>query len=227
MKAAQALLTGGMPPTKQTRDDRRVKRVTNAINNPTSSLLNLSEALDSVKHIRVYQDEIDAWILKAIDLQRYDMILEILGRRSRIPLAKGESLVLHAFIFKHPRYLAKFVASPAFHPDRPNNFEILCKTKDEDVHLLAKLFEFPRTGNLLESMRWIFSWRLYQQIFHKNPDIQRRIQQQKMLLRFWLLVVKRNLPAWKDSLYYPGSGPLYLKAFASFKRDMPCLLTCV
>jgi hypothetical protein len=28
-------------------------------------------------------------------------------------------------------------------------------------------------------------------------------------------------------LYYPGSGPLYLKAFASFKRDMPCLLTCV
>lgn len=225
MNENQPVVTGGMPPTKQTRDDRRVKRVTNAINNPTSSLLNLSEALDSVKHIRIYQDEIDAWILKAIDLQRYDMILEILGR-SQVSFKRAESAVLRTFIFKNPRYLAKFVASPAFHPDHPINFEMLCKTKDEDIHFLAKLFELPRTGKLLDAMRWIFSWRFYREIFHKNPDIQRRIQQQKILLRFWFLV-KRNLPAWRDSLYYPGSGPLYLKAFASFKRDMPCLLTCV
>jgi len=221
----QPLLTGGMPPTKQTRDDRRVKRVTNAINNPTSSLLNLSEALDSVKHISVYQDEIDAWILKAIDLQRYDMILEILGR-SQVSFKRAESAVLRTFIFKNPRYLAKFVASPAFHPDHPNNFEMLCKTKSEDIQHLAKFFILPRTGKLLVAMEFLFSRSFFKTLVHKNPDIQRRIQQQKILLRFWFLV-KRNLPAWRDSLYYPGSGPLYLKAFASFKRDMPCLLTCV
>jgi hypothetical protein len=216
-----------MPPTKQTRDERLVKRVTNAINNPTSTLTNLSEALDNLKSVRIFQDEIDTWIYKAIDLQRYDMILEILGRRSRMPLVKGESAVLRTFIFKHPRYLAKFVASPAFHPDCQYNIVMLCKTKDEDIHFLAKLFELPRTGKLLDEMRWIFSWRFYRQIFHKNPDIQRRIQQQKILMRFWLLVVKRNLPAWRDSLYYPGSGPLYLKAFNSFKSDLPCLLSCI
>ena len=216
-----------MPATKEIKDERRVKRVTNAINNPTSTLNNLQDALDDVKRIRIFQDEIDAWIFKALDLQRYDMVLEILGRRSRWPLVKLESAVLRTFIFKYTRYLAKFVASPAFHPDCAHHLEMLAKTKDEDIHRLATLFALPRTGKLLDAMRWLFSWRFYRQLFHNNPDIQRRIQQQKLLLRFWLLIVKRNLPAWRNSLYYPGTGPLYLKAYASFKRDLPCLLTCV
>jgi hypothetical protein len=212
-------------PTKETKDERRVKRVSNAINNPTSTLNNLADALDGVKRVRLFQDEIDSWVYRALELQRYDMVLEILGR-SGCSLPKAESAVLRLFIFKHPRYLAKFVASPAFHPDCQYNFEMLCKTKEEDIHLLATLFALPRTGKLLDAMRWIFSWRFYRQIFHKNPDIQQNISKMKILLRFWFLV-KRNLPAWRDSLYYPGSGPLYLKAFASFKRDLPCLLTCV
>ena len=216
-----------MPATTVTKNERRVKRVTNAINNPTSTLTNLSDALDDVKRVRIFQDEIDAWIYKAVEFQRYDMILEILGRRSRWPLVKLESAVLRTFIFKHPRYLAKFVASPAFHPECAYHLEMLAKTKDEDVHRLATLFALPRTGKLLDAMRWLFSWRSYRQLFHNNPDIKQRIQKQKILMRFWLLIVKRNLPAWRNSLYYPGTGPLYLKAFASFKRDMPCLLTCV
>jgi hypothetical protein len=216
-----------MPATKEIKDERRVKCVTNAINNPTSTLTNLSDALDGLKGVRIFQDEIDAWIYKAVEFQRYDMILEILGRRSRWPLVKLESAVLRTLIFKNPRYLAKFVASPAFHPECAYHLEMLAKTKDEDVHRLATLFALPRTGKLLDAIRWLFSWRLYRQLFHNNPDIQRRIQQQKRLLRFWLLIVKRNLPAWRNSLYYPGTGPLYLKAYASFKRDLPCLLTCV
>jgi hypothetical protein len=212
-------------PTKETKDERRVKRVSNAINNPTSTLNNLADALDGVKRVRLFQDEIDSWVQKALSFQRYDMVLEIFNK-NQVQLVKSESAVLRLFIFKHPRYLAKFVASPAFHPDCQYNFEMLCKTKEEDIHLLATLFALPRTGKLLDAMRWIFSWRFYRQIFHKNPDIQQNISKMKILLRFWFLV-KRNLPAWRDSLYYPGSGPLYLKAFASFKRDLPCLLTCV
>jgi len=216
-----------MPATKEMKDERRVKRVTNAINNPTSTLNNLSDALDGLKGVRIFQDEIDAWIYKAVEFQRYDMILEILGRRSRWPLVKLESAVLRTLIFKNPRYLAKFVASPAFHPECAYHLEMLAKTKDEDVHRLATLFALPRTGKLLDAIRWLFSWRLYRQLFHNNPDIKQRIQKQKILMRFWLLIVKRNLPAWRNSLYYPGTGPLYLKAYASFKRDLPCLLTCV
>lgn len=215
-----------MPPTKEIKDERRVKRVTNAINNPTSTLTNLQDALDGLKGVRIFQDEIDSWIYKAIEFQRYDMVLEILGR-SQVASKKAESAVLRTFIFKNPRYLAKFVASPAFHPDCPNNLETLMKTKPMDVQHLAKFFILLRTGNLLVAMEFLFSRSFFRDLIHQNPDIRIRIQKQKLLLRFWLLIVKRNLPAWRDSLYYPGTGPLYLKAYASFKRDLPCLLTCV
>ena len=68
-------------PTNETKDQRRVKRVTNAINNPTSTLSNLADALDSVKHIRIFQDDIDAWVQGALKNGRYDMVLEIFNSK--------------------------------------------------------------------------------------------------------------------------------------------------
>ena len=215
-----------MPATKEIKDERRVKRITNAINNPTSTLNNLQDALDDAKRIRIFQDEIDAWVNKALNYERYDMVLEILGR-SQVAYKKSESAVLRTFIFKHPRYLAKFVASPAFHPGCAHHLETLMKTKAEDVERLAKFFILPRTSELLVAMEFLFSRSFFRDLIHQNPDIRQRIQKQKILMRFWLLIVKRNLPPWRNSLYYPGNGPLYLKAYASFKRDLPCLLTCV
>ena len=212
-------------PTKETKDTRRVKRVTNAINNPVSTVDNLADALDGVKHIRVYQDEIDAWVQKALSFQRYDMVLEIFNK-NQVSLVKSESAVLRLFIFKHPRYLKQFVASKHFQPDWPYHLEMLVRTKEEDSHHLVKFFELPKTGKLLLACDFLFSPLSFKALIHKNPDIQQRIAKMKILLRFWF-VVKRNLPAWRDSLYYPGTGPLYLKAYASFKRDLPCLLTCV
>ena len=212
-------------PTNETKDTRRVKRVMNAINNPISTVDNLAAALDGVKHIRVYQDEIDAWVQKALSYRRYDMVLEIFNK-SQVSLVKSESAVLRLFIFKHQRYLKQFVAFKQFQPDWPYHFDMLVRTKEEDIHHLAKFFELPKTGKLLLACDFLFSRAHFKALVHKNPDIQQRIAKMKILLRFWF-VVKRNLPAWRDSLYYPGTGRLYLKAFASFKRDLPCLLTCV
>ena len=212
-------------PTNETKDQRRVKRVTNAINNPTSTLSNLADALNGVKHVRVYQDEIDAWVQGALKNGRYDMVLEIFNRK-QVSLVRSESAVLRHFIIKQPRYLKNFVASNRFHPDGPYHLDALVKTKEADIHLLANLFALPRTGKLLLACDFLFSRSHFKALVHKNPDIQQRIAKMKILLRFWF-VVKRNLPAWRNSLYYPGTGRLYLKAFASFKRDLPCLLTCV
>ena len=206
-------------------DTRRVKRVANAINNPTSTLSNLAEALSGVKHVRIYQDEIDAWVQAALKNGRYDMVLEIFNRK-QVSLVRSESAVLRHFIIKQPRYLKNFVASNRFHPDWPYHLDALVKTKEADIHLLANLFALPRTGKLLLACDFLFTRVFFKALVHKNPDIQGRIQRHKILMRFWFLV-KRNLPAWRDSLYYPGSGSLYLKAYASFKSDLPCLLTCV
>jgi len=212
-------------PTNETKDTRRVKRVMNAINNPVSTVDNLSDALDGVKHIRVYQDEIDAWVQKALSFQRYDMVLEIFNK-NQVSLVKSESAVLRLFIFKYQHYLKQFVASKQFQPDWPYHLDMLVRTKDEDIHYLAKFFELPKTGKLLLACNFLFSPAYFKGLVHKNPDIQYRIAKAKIIMRFWFLV-KRNLPAWRDSLYYPGTGRLYIKAYASFKRDLPCLLTCV
>ena len=212
-------------PTKETKDERRVKRVTNAINNPTSTLNNLQDALDGVKHVKIYQDEIDMWVKMALRNSRYDMVLEIFNKKEVSP-NKAPAAVLRLFILKQPRYLQQFVASNKFNPQCLYNLEMLFRIKREDVSLLSKLFVLPRTGWLLENSREIFSKKYFAGLVQWNPDIQQRIAKMKILLRFWFNV-KRTLPAWRDSLYYPGSGRLYLKAFASFKRDMPCLLTCV
>jgi hypothetical protein len=212
-------------PTNETKDTRRVKRVMNAINNPVSTVDNLADALDGVKHIRVYQDEIDAWVQKALSYQRYDMVLEIFNK-NQVSLVKSESAVLRLFIFKHQRYLKQFVASKHFQADWPYHLDMLVRTKDEDIHHLTKFFELPKTGKLLLACDFLFSRSHFKALIHKNPDIQQRIAKIKIITRFWFLV-KRSLPAWRDSLYYPGTGRLYLKAYASFKRDLPCLLTCI
>ena len=212
-------------PTNETKDTRRVKRVMNAINNPVSTVDNLADALDGVKHIRVYQDEIDAWVQKALSYQRYDMVLEIFNK-NQVSLVKSESAVLRLFIFKHQRYLKQFVASKHFQADWPYHLDMLVRTKDEDIHHLTKFFELPKTGKLLLACDFLFSRSHFKALIHKNPDIQQRIAKIKIITRFWFLV-KRSLPAWRNSLYYPGTGRLYLKAYASFKRDLPCLLTCI
>ena len=212
-------------PTNETKDTRRVKRVMNAINNPVSTVDNLADALDGVKHIRVYQDEIDAWVQKALSYQRYDMVLEIFNK-NQVSLVKSESAVLRLFIFKHQRYLKQFVASKHFQADWPYHLDMLVRTKNEDIHHLTKFFELPKTGKLLLACDFLFSRSHFKALIHKNPDIQQRIAKIKIITRFWFLV-KRSLPAWRDSLYYPGTGRLYIKAYASFKRDLPCLLTCV
>ena len=214
-----------MPPTKEIKDERRVKRVANAINNPVSTLSNLQDALDGVRHVRIYQGEIDNWVLLALKNSRYDMVLEIFNKKQVIP-KKTPAAVLRLFILKQPRYLQQFVASNRFNPKCSYNLDMLYHIKEEDYHLLTKFFCLPRTGWLLGFTKELFSRSFYTTLLRQNPDIQHRKAAAKVLMRFWLLVVKRNLPAWRDSLYYPGSGPLYLKAFASFKRDLPCLLTC-
>ena len=213
-------------PSKIVTEERIIKKVTNAINNPKSSLYNLQDALEQIRYkgVRVYGDEYDLWISKAILLHRYDMILEIFKINQNY--YKLETQVLRLFIFKKPRYLKQFVASKQFQPDWPYHFDMLVRTKDEDYHHLTKFFELPKTGKLLLACDFLFSRVHFKGLVHKNPDIQQRIAKMKVLLRFWF-VVKRNLPAWRDSLYYPGTGRLYLKAYASFKRDLPCLLTCV
>jgi hypothetical protein len=216
-------------PSKIVTEERLIKKVTNAINNPKSSLYNLQDALEQIRYkgVRIYEDEYDIWIYKAILLHRYDMILEIFKINQNY--YKLETQVLRLFIFKKPRYLKQFVESTAFNPTNPSH-SIVVISKSDKFKELEYFFSLPRTGHILTNLRQVVpleSYKFYTFLASKNPDLQKKKRLTKVLLRFWLLTVKRMIPRWKDSLYYPVTGSLYLKAYASFKRDFPFMLTCI
>jgi hypothetical protein len=216
-------------PSKMVTEERLIKKVTNAINNPKSSIYNLQDALEQIRYkgVRVYEDEYDLWISKAILLHRYEMILEIFKITPNYH--KLQTQVLRLFIFKKPRYLKQFVDSNAFDPTNPSH-SIMIIGKCDKFKELEYFFSLPRTGYILTEIRKVIpleNYNFYTSLVKKNPDLRKKQKLTKVFLRFWLITVKRIIPRWKDSLYYPGSGALYLKAFSSFKRDMPCLLTCV
>ena len=216
-------------PSKIVTEERLIKKVTNAINNPKSSLYNLQDALEQIRYkgVRVYEDEYDLWVSKAILLHRYEMILEIFKINQNY--YKLETQVLRLFIFKKPRYLKQFVESNAFNSTNPSH-SIMVLSKCEKFKELEYFFSLPRTGHILTEIRKVIpleNYKFYTFLATKNPDLQKKQKLTKVLLRFWLLTVKRMIPRWKNSLYYPGSGALYLKAFTSFKRNLPFMLTCV
>jgi hypothetical protein len=216
-------------PSKIVTEERIIKKVTNAINNPKSSLYNLQDALEQIRYkgVRVYEDEYDLWVSKAILLHRYDMILEIFKINQNY--YKLETQVLRLFIFKKPRYLKQFVESNAFNSTNPSH-AIMILSKCEKFKELEYFFSLPRTGHILTEIRKVVPlehYKFYTSLAAKNPDLQKKQKLTKILLRFWLLTVKRMIPRWKDSLYYPGSGALYLKAYTSFKRNLPFMLTCI
>ena len=216
-------------PSKIVTEERLIKKVTNAINNPKSSLYNLQDALEHIRYkgVRIYEDEYDLWISKAILLHRYDMILEIFKINQNY--YKLETQVLRLFIFKKPRYLKQFVESNAFVSTNPSH-SIMIIGKCEKFNELEYFFSLPRTGHILTEIRKnipLAYYKFYTSLAAKNPDLQKKQRLTKVLLRFWLLTVKRIIPRWKNSLYYPGTGALYLKAYTSFKKNLPCLLTCV
>jgi hypothetical protein len=215
-------------PSKIVTEERLIKKVTNAINNPKSTLYNLQDALEQIRYkgVRVYEDEYDLWVSKAILLHRYDMILEIFKINQNY--YKLETQVLRLFIFKKPRYLKQFVESNAFVPTNPSH-SIMVISKSYRLKELEYFFSLTNTGPLLTEIRKVVpleNYKFYTSLAAKNPDLQKKQRLTKVLLRFWLLTVKRMIPRWKDSLYYPGSGALYLKAFTSFKKNLPFMLTC-
>jgi hypothetical protein len=214
-------------PSKIVKEERLIKKVTNAINNPTATLQVLKNALDDIKYARcpIYDEDIDLWISKAIALQRYDMILEIFGKD--IHYHQLESQVLKLFMFKKQRYLNMFVESDAFHPNLITHVTLLIKNMDKDISYFKRFFALKKTDYLLTSIRHAFRPSVYNQLMKSNPDLQKKAAARKILARFWLLTVKKILPRWKESLYYPGSGALYKKAYRHFKHDLPCLLTCI
>ena len=86
------------------------------------------------------------------------------------------------------------------------------------IHLF---FKQPKTASIILRLTEKKLLRKNEQILYMNanPVLCKRKQQRKILLRFWLTTVKKNLLYWKESLYFPGTGALYKKAETAFLQE--------
>lgn len=216
-----------MPPSQAVLTERMVKRVENAIHNPTQSATDVRDALDSLKSakIRVFNDEIDRWIRLAIESNNKNKV------RCLIKRGLHTETMLGRILENSPQHIAQFVASPLYTYDRwqegSDLIEIIQPFNERLYDPAIKiLFRQPRATQLcsevidyLAQKGWK-SGKSYQTLLYSlNPVLKKRKQQRKILMRFWLLTAKPAIRNFRESLYVPGTGAFYMKALASFTSD--------
>jgi hypothetical protein len=216
-----------MPPSQAVLVERMVKRVENAIHNPTQSVADVRDAIDNLKsaNIRVFKDEIDRWIRLAIESNNKNKV------RCLIKRGLHTETMLGRILENSPHHIAQYIASPLYTYDRlqeGSDLIELMQPFNERLYdpAIKILFKQPRATQLcsevidyLTKKGWK-SGKSYQTLlFSLNPVLKKRKQQHKILLRFWLLTAKPAIRNFKESLYVPGSGALYKKALASFTND--------
>jgi hypothetical protein len=81
---------------------------------------------------------------------------------------------------------------------------------------LTLFFQQPNSWPVLQKL--LFQ-KYYMRFLRVNPVAKRRKHLTTVLLRFWLLTTKPLLRVWRESLYAPGTGALYMKALISFESD--------
>jgi len=216
-----------MPPSQGVRIERMLKRVDNAIHNPTQSYEDVRDALVDLRaaNIRPSKDEIDAWIQMAIESNNRKKLLCFLKNPKRVDTCLGIILV------SYPQHIAQFVDSPIFSNTSLDLGDVInlmqpFHEKQFDAPLKI-LFRQPKATKLCVDacnyfIRKGWSWdKNYLTLLHTlNPVLRKRKLARKVLLRFWLLTTKPILRSWRESLYVPGTGAMYKKALASFTESV-------
>lgn len=202
-------------PSKAIQIERMVKRVDNAIHNPSIDYKGVKAALADLKaaSIRPYREDYDHWIRLAIDAKDERKLCCLFGSTQK-------SALLH-LLENGQAYLPMYVNSSMFNPNFMPSYYYrhdydICGLLDNGP-ALTLFFQQPKSWPILKRLEREPGFRKY---FTLNPVFKRRKYLAKVLLRFWLLTTKPLLRSWRESLYIPGTGALYKKAAAAFEASI-------
>jgi hypothetical protein len=214
-------------PTQATLTERLVKRVENAIRNPMSSARDVKDAIKDLKesHISIYREDYDEWMKLAIHIGSERKLVALFNNRSKTTFT---DTALNSIIEQSPHMIPRYVASRLFNPESLQNDNVIrylinrhVADGPNTIPAINLFFAQPKTAAML--LRYFeggwFTKKQRSIYINKNPVLYKRKQQRKILLRFWIGTVKKNLGDWRESLYIPGSGTLYKKALTSFNQS--------
>lgn len=217
-----------MPPSHALQIERMVKRVNNAIHNPSVDSRAVKEALTELKAVtQPFQADYDHWIRLAIDANN-DKKIYALFKITYINRLSYTHTSLNALFEHSPQNIPVYVKSRLFNPNQKSadNYYIYDNLICYHLHagILSSVhifFKQPKSVSIL--MRLIETHNLTKKeqalYIDANPIMRRRKHLRKVLLRFWLLTTKPLLRDWREALYIPGTGALYKKALASFNGE--------
>jgi hypothetical protein len=203
-----------MPLTQAIQLERIVKRVDNAIHNPSINYKSVKDALIVMKTagIRPFPEDYDRWIRLAIDASSEIKLRCLLGSIKTSSLAH--------LLKKSPAHIPLYMKSPMYDSNYEYHYHDIMEFVDEELpgyeKTLTLFFQQPKSWSVLQK---VLFQKYYIQFLGVNPVAKRRKHLNKVLLRFWLLTTKPLLRIWRESLYVPGTGALYMKALASFESD--------
>lgn len=211
-----------MPPSREVRIERMVKRVDNAIHNPSVNYTGVCEAIEDLKanKIRFFHDDYTRWIQIAIQAKS----------EKKLRCLFTMKLTGLSSLFKHnSESIPYYVSSDLFNPNQFYSHyihdEMIMRKLIANEHLPSIHLFFKQSKSYSILLRLIEGGlmtkkekNLYMSI---NPVFRRKKQARKTLLRFWFLTAKPAIRNLKESLYCPGTGALYKKAEASFYQTSP------
>ena len=203
---------------------RALQRVSNALNNPTTTEPMWQDAWAGVNSIVLLNEDITVWWRIGLEKRRFDMLQTLVAgklrtfKRTRVANETAVfTLLVRRLCERSTPMLRGFML----------NLLGCCRFNDAMHELLYTHADTP-------ALQFMFALRcaepaimdLYNNYGYKrtrhliaiNKSFKERRAAYWRLVRFWLLV-KKIMVGWRETLYEPGTGALYKKALLSFSQD--------
>lgn len=196
-----------------------VQRIPNALNNPTSTCERLMETMREIKRNNavLYTKELDEWFHLGLLKRRYDLLLVLYFMDDESSWLSPEELynrLFRSLVKENPIKAAKMLdVGIALSTGSQRDIYRLWQSRDHMV-----LFKHVKAAPLILKIAQEQGYSRCKYLFALNVSLRRLRSAHWRLLRFWLHV-KTMLPLWRETLYEPGTGALYLVACKRFQEN--------
>jgi hypothetical protein len=204
---------------------RALQRVSNALNNPTTTELMWQDAWVGVKGIVVLNEDIAVWWRIGLEKRRFDMLQTLVAGGAARPFKRtrtaNETAVFARLLVEINKrsterlriMMREFLSVCRLNADMREMLYVNAFTTQ-----LGCVFALRCAEPVILDLYQTHGYKKTRDYFYINKGFRERRTARWRLIRFWLLV-KKVIVGWRETLYEPGTGALYKKALLSFTGD--------
>ena len=203
---------------------RALQRVSNALNNPTTTESIWQDAWAGVKGCGVLSEDIAVWWLIGLEKRRFDMLQTLAAghlcpfKRTRVANETAVFTLLVRRICEWNTPMLRGFMLDLLRCCRFNDAMYELLYRNAEIPALQFIFALRCTEPVIMDLYYYNGYKRVRTLIAINKAFKERRTARWRLVRFWLLV-KKIMVGWRETLYEPGTGALYKKALLSFSQD--------